>query len=632
MKKTFKKALAIILSVMLLLPFATAALAAEEDIASGTAGDGVNWVIDADGTLTISGEGEMEVGWHNPPWYEYNASILKIVIEEGITNIPGTAFYQAKNCTDVYVPASVKTISTYANAFCYMNSLERITVDENNPNYKSIDGIVFSKDEKTLVVYPQNKNLTEYTVPDSVEEIAEFAFYYARNLKKITIPDKVTSIGDDVFAKSKMETIILGSGITEIPHSCFYFSSIKSVVIPDSVKTIAYGAFYACHSLETLVIGSGVESIGGSVIRYAEKLSAVHYNGTQEEWDAIEINADNTDDNGLLTKKIHFVEQKDGVTPTCKEGHTAGLYCSDCECYVSGEEVDAVSDHTPRTAVDENVVAAKCETAGTKDVVVYCSVCDEELSRQNVETEPAKGHSFADGSDVCVCGAKKADYSGYYAAMERYDAVVDENSDKFVDSTKEYITAEIQKIVDEYLGNAAVEDNYTEEEQYILDGIADGMNAICDTLEKGITDGTLVKPDYTEIEAKIAEFQKTHSSEEYNALVAEVIADYNAMVAKNHETAVDAADDIAAIEAKMNKTENCDHNCHKDGIMGFFWKIVNFFSKLFGSNPVCECGATHYNHASALAAFVPVKNETTLENPEFVAADNEATNVLENGD
>ena len=592
MKKTIKKTLAIILALAMLMAAAPMVLAAE-DIASGTAGDGINWVIDANGTLTISGEGKMEVGWHSPPWQDYNASILKIVVEEGITNIPGTAFYQANNCTDVYVPASVKTISTYANAFYYMSSLERITVDENNPNYKSIDGIVFSKDEKTIVVYPQNKNLTEYTIPDSVEEIAEFAFYFVRNLKKIAIPDKVTSIGNNVFCKSKMETVILGSGITEIPYSCFSNSSIKSIVISDSVKTIAYAAFWDCRYLETLVIGSGVESMSSDVFCYTQKLSAVHYNGTQEEWDAIEIDPENTSDNGLLTKKVHFVEQKDGVAPTCKEGHTAGLYCSDCECYVTGEEIDAVIEHTPGAAVDENVVAAKCETAGSKDVVVYCTACDEELSRQTV-TEPAKGHSFADGSDVCVCGAKKADYSGYYAAMDRYDAIVDENSDKFLDSTKDYIKAEVQKIVDKYLGNTGVKKNYSEKEQYILDGIANGVNGICDNLEYGVANGTLIKPDYTEIEAKIADFQKTHTGEEYNALVAEITADYNAMVAKSHRTAAYAAGDIAAIEAKINKAENCDHICHQDGIMGFFWKIVNFFSKLFGTNPVCECGATHY--------------------------------------
>ena len=40
--------------------------------------------------------------------------------------------------------------------------------------------------------------------------------------------------------------------------------------------------------------------------------------------------------------------------------------------------------------------------------------------------------------------------------------------------------------------------------------------------------------------------------------------------------------------------DNCDHICHKSGILGFFWKIVKFFSKLFKLNPVCECGVAHY--------------------------------------
>ncbi len=42
------------------------------------------------------------------------------------------------------------------------------------------------------------------------------------------------------------------------------------------------------------------------------------------------------------------------------------------------------------------------------------------------------------------------------------------------------------------------------------------------------------------------------------------------------------------------KAENCDHMCHKTGFMGFIWKIVRFFWKLFKMNPVCDCGAKHY--------------------------------------
>ena len=47
-------------------------------------------------------------------------------------------------------------------------------------------------------------------------------------------------------------------------------------------------------------------------------------------------------------------------------------------------------------------------------------------------------------------------------------------------------------------------------------------------------------------------------------------------------------------ECGKNKVQNCTHMCHKSGFMGFIWKIVRFFWKLFKMNPVCECGVKHY--------------------------------------
>ncbi len=44
----------------------------------------------------------------------------------------------------------------------------------------------------------------------------------------------------------------------------------------------------------------------------------------------------------------------------------------------------------------------------------------------------------------------------------------------------------------------------------------------------------------------------------------------------------------------LDPSKACDHNCHKKGIKGFFWKIVNFFNKLFGKKQYCECGVAHY--------------------------------------
>ncbi len=242
-------------------------------------------------------------------------------------------------------------------------------------------------------------------------------------------------------------------------------------------------------------------------------------------------------------------------------------------------------------APENSYIFAKTSPDGEFELLKDSSVLKNETYLElKVSTH---NHSF-DGTDECVCGAIEADYSEYDTAMDRYNSLVNEYADSLIEDTKEYIRTQVGKIADEYLGNTGIKNNYTTDEQYILDGISDGINEICDTIEKGIEDGTFSKPDYTAIEARIAEFEQAHSGEEYAAFIAELKADLENAKATNPETHADIADDLAAIEAKIDKAENCGHACHKGGFLGFLWKIANFFSKLFGLNPVCECSAAHY--------------------------------------
>ena len=242
-------------------------------------------------------------------------------------------------------------------------------------------------------------------------------------------------------------------------------------------------------------------------------------------------------------------------------------------------------------APENSYIFAKTSPDGEFEIVKDSSLLeDESYLELKVSTH---NHSF-DGTDECVCGAIEADYSEYDTAMDRYNSLINEYADSLIEDTKEYIRTQVEKIADEYLGNTGIKNNYTTDEQYILDGISDGINEICDTIEKGIEDGTFLKPDYTAIEARIAEFEQAHSGEEYAQLIAEIKADLAAIKESNPETHADVADGIAAIEAKIEKAVNCEHICHRDGFMGFLWKIVKFFNRLFGLNPVCECKMAHY--------------------------------------
>ena len=116
-------------------------------------------------------------------------------IPEGVTHIMTGAFTDGLNLRSITIPASVTVIA--GDAFRNTN-LTEIRVAKGNPNFKSIDGALFSADGKTLICHP-NRKIVEYTIPNSVTAIGDYAFRGCTSLTSVTIPDSVTSIGEDAF-------------------------------------------------------------------------------------------------------------------------------------------------------------------------------------------------------------------------------------------------------------------------------------------------------------------------------------------------------------------------------------------------------------------------------------------------
>lgn len=101
------------------------------------------------------------------------------------------------------------------------------------------------------------------------------------------------------------------------------------------------------------------------------------------------------------TNHVH-IEKLDGKAASCTEtGLTEGEKCTDCGATIKAQEEIPALGHSGGAAVKENVVAATCTVAGSYDSVVYCSVCDAEVSRTEV-TEDATGHTPV--KNVCSCG------------------------------------------------------------------------------------------------------------------------------------------------------------------------------------------------------------------------------------
>ena len=239
-------------------------------VASGTSGD-LTWKLDSEGTLKISGIGEMVAVWDN-----YKEMIKEVIIEEGATTIAHSAFEDCialstitlpnsiisvgveafagcTSLTDVSIPDSTTRIGNNAfenctsltsvaigtgvssidsNIFLNCTLLEEIQVEESNMYYKDIDGVLFSKDGTELLIYPIGRQ-GEYMIPNGVVSVAGSSFISCKGLTGIEFSDTVTNIGMLAFSGCE---------------------SLNSILLPDNVKTIGVYAFYECASLSEITI------------------------------------------------------------------------------------------------------------------------------------------------------------------------------------------------------------------------------------------------------------------------------------------------------------------------------------------------------------------------------------------
>ena len=144
--------------------------------------------------------------------FYYCPDLRTIALPEGVTSI-GSAAFMSSGLNTISLPASVTSIG--ADAFDYCIKLVIIEVSENNPNYCSLDGVLFSKDRKTLIRYPEMKGRTSYDVPEGVTCIGDGAFYYCPVLRTITLPKSVTSIGSYAFSMCESLQEVYFSGTSK---------------------------------------------------------------------------------------------------------------------------------------------------------------------------------------------------------------------------------------------------------------------------------------------------------------------------------------------------------------------------------------------------------------------------------
>ena len=270
-----------------------------------------------------------------------------ITIPDSVTSIEYGAFNACVGLSSIEIPSSVTNLRD--GMFTYCRNLNEVKVEETNPKYCVVDGVLYDKELKRLIVFPLSNSSVSYTLPETVISIDEGAFIENDTLAELTIPASVTSIGEHafyncrgiksvsvspdnqyyssldgvLFNKNKTDLILypmkkettdyqIPNGVTEIRANTFESntfltnveipntvtnigmyafqgcSSLVNVEMPDSVTRIERHAFWDCDSLTNVNIPASVTSIGIEVFRDCDSLLSINVDENNNQYCSLE--------------------------------------------------------------------------------------------------------------------------------------------------------------------------------------------------------------------------------------------------------------------------------------------------------------------------------------------------------
>jgi uncharacterized repeat protein (TIGR02543 family) len=206
--------------------------------------------------------------------FGYCSKLTSIILPEGLVSVGSSSFYACGSATEIILPSTLATISPSAflgcrkvtsitipgsvssignGAFANCVTLTEIIVEESNNYYTVQDGILYTKDLKTLIAFPPGMNMPTYTIPSSVTTIMPMSFIGSQWLVTLVVPNSVTSFGAQNFRLCPRLTSVVfeePNQITTIGHYTFEAcKALKEIHIPASVTYLDRRAFGSCENL-----------------------------------------------------------------------------------------------------------------------------------------------------------------------------------------------------------------------------------------------------------------------------------------------------------------------------------------------------------------------------------------------
>ena len=486
------------------------------------------------------------------------------------------------------------------------HNLKSITVHPDNKYYKSVDGVLFKFDVDfgdTIVKYPAAKSGTEYSIPEGVTTIRGSAFENAVNLKSVVLPESAIFIEYDAFSGcTGLTEIYIPENVSGIEYSAFnncdklesitvaenndyfrndsfgvlYNKNMTAIIkcpdaaelteyeIPASVTKIGEYAFYSNNNLKRITLSESVSVIERLAFGYCEALTEVEISGMKETFgdgafyycgslekviiaDGVAVVGDNAFSG---CEKLSDVILAEGITEI---GSGAFGECSSLEGIILPESLTLIGfsafnecDSLVNITIPAGVTEIEAATFGN------CSSLESIVLPESLAA--IGGHAFY--------GCSSLD------EITIPESVTKIGNNAFFVNTVFYAADEAAwNAIDKAVDSIRYQNIYFNHPTHIY-------------AEK-IMAPTCIEGGYT--------INTCHCGDEYIDSYIDVnpVAHMDA----DGDEYCDWCDDFLGTEDEEN---NCSHMCHKSGFMGFIWKIINFFQKLFGINPVCECGKAHY--------------------------------------
>lgn len=171
-------------------------------------------------------------------------NLEEVVMPDTLKKIGLLAFFHCTCLENIFIPESVNYIDK--SAFHGANQLKGIYCSPKNKFFSSADGVLFSKDFKELLIYPEGKKESHYSIPRGTEAIGEEAFSGSEYLKSILLSNSVKEIKRCAFDGCReLEEVTFNEGLERIGRWAFRYSEIKNLHIPSTLSLIEEEAFFS---------------------------------------------------------------------------------------------------------------------------------------------------------------------------------------------------------------------------------------------------------------------------------------------------------------------------------------------------------------------------------------------------